>query len=185
MRKLLDFASLSIICLSLLGVPPAQGGYLLVKDVLSESGGHAESVSFLLDHSVGQVAVGQSVGTGYTEWGGFWGWSPRCLFVPVEEEETPGILPPAYVLHQNYPNPFNPQTHISYRLPEAGSVSLIVFNVTGQVVRRLVDEHQDPGDYTVTWDGTDEMRRPVTSGVYFYQLTAGKFRQMRKMLLLK
>ena len=184
MKKLLYLSVLSLICLALLAVSPARGGYLLVKDVLSESGGHAQSASYLLDYSAGQVAVGQSEGTDHIETGGFWAWSPWGVFVGVEEQ-VPELVPNTYVLYQNYPNPFNPETRISYQLPRAGQVSLVIFNVTGQVVRRLVDGDQTPGSHVLTWNGVDELGRPVASGIYFYQLIAGEFREVRKMLLLK
>ena len=185
MKKLWQFALPSLICLALLVTTPAQGGYLLVKDVLSEGGGHAESASYLLDFSTGQVAVGQSVGADHIEWGGFWGWSRWGQVVFAQEEQPAELLPSEYVLFQNYPNPFNPQTSISYQLPRAGHVSLVVFNVLGQEVRQLVDEAQLHGEYVVIWDAVDETGCPVASGVYFYQFLAGEFRQVRKMLLLK
>jgi len=184
-RKVLCQSVLSLVCLVLLVTTAAQGGYLLVKDVLSEGGGHVESASYMLDFCTGQVALGQSVGTDHIEWGGFWGWSRWGQVVFAQEEENSEPLPSEYVLFQNYPNPFNPETNISYQLPSAGHVSLMVFNVLGQVVHKLVDEDQAPGKYLVSWNGIDQTGCPVASGVYFYQLVAGEFRQVRKMLLLK
>jgi hypothetical protein len=84
-----------------------------------------------------------------------------------------------------YPNPFNPETNISYRLPEAGEVSLIVYNVMGQEVARLVDRYQAAGLYTVRWTGRDDSGVQVASGIYFYRLQAGEFGLTRKMMLLK
>jgi hypothetical protein len=184
MKKLLCLSVLSLTCLALLSACPALGDYLMVKDVLSTSGGHLESSSYMLDYSTGQVAVGQSAGTEHIESGGFWGWAPFAEEVAVEEE-VPEQMPGQYALLQNYPNPFNPETSIGYRLPQAGHVSLMVFNVTGQMVRRLVDWDQAPGEHVATWDGTDQMGQPVASGIYFYQLVTGEFCEVRKMLLLK
>jgi hypothetical protein len=185
MRKLLHLSVLSFLCLTFLAVIPAWGGYILVKDVLGEGGGHVESASYMLDFCTGQVAIGQSMGTEHIEWGGFWVGTPWGQVVFAQEEQPAELLPGEYVLLQNYPNPFNPQTNISYQLPRAGHVSLVVFNVLGQQVRQLVDEAQLPGEYVVIWDGVDETGCPVASGVYFYQFLAGEFRQVRKMLLLK
>jgi hypothetical protein len=185
MKKLLHLSVLSFLCLTFLPVIPAWGGYLLVKDVLGEGGGHVESASYMLDFCTGQVAIGQSMGADHIEWGGFWGGTPWGQVVFAQEEETSKLLPGEYVLFQNYPNPFNPETNISYQLPRAGHVSLMVFNVLGQVVHKLVDEDQTPGKYLVSWNGIDQTGCPVASGVYFYQLVAGEFRQVRKMLLLK
>ena len=184
MNKLIFGLLLSLICLALVVVFPSWAEYLLVKDVLSTSGGQVESANYLLGYSTGQVAVGQSVGTNHIETGGFWGWALWAPAVAVEEELAE-LVPSSYALFQNYPNPFNPETRIGYQLPEAGHVCLVVFNVTGQEVCRLVDGDQMPGEYLVTWDSKDQLGHPVASGIYFYQLTSGDFRQVRKMLLLK
>ncbi len=184
MKKLLYLSVLSLISLALLTVSPARADYLLVKDVLSTSGGHVQSGSYLLDYSTGQTATGQSQGTSHIESGGFWAWSPWGVEVAVEEEIL-GLVPQSFALSQNYPNPFNPHTTIRYQLPEAGRVSLAVYNVMGQEVCRLVDWEQAAGEHAVTWNGLDEASRPVASGIYFYQLVAGQFCEVRKMLLLK
>ncbi len=184
MMKLLCRSLFFLLVLTLMTVPPAWGDYLLVKDVLSSSGGHVESAGYLLDYSTGQVAVGQSGGTEHIEMGGFWVWALWEPAVAVEERVFEAV-PARYVLLQNYPNPFNPETRIGYQLPEAGRVRLVVFNVTGQEVRRLVDGDQAPGEYRVIWDGRDELGRSVASGIYFYQLVCGQFQQVCKMLLLR
>ena len=90
-------------------------------------------------------------------------------------------LPIRYDLKQNYPNPFNPVTNISYSLPLSGNVSLVIYNLLGEEVSRLVDDIQlQAGDYNTSWDASN-----MTSGIYFYRLTAGDFVRMRKMVLLK
>ncbi len=88
-------------------------------------------------------------------------------------------------LHGNFPNPFNPTTTISYDLSSAGDVRLEIFNVLGQQVRELVNEHQGVGSYNVVWDSRDNSNQPVSSGIYFYRLTTGDYRESKKMLLLK
>jgi len=93
-----------------------------------------------------------------------------------------------YELFQNYPNPFNPETAISYQLSPKGQaaisdVELIICNVLGQKVRTLVNQRQAAGRYKVTWDGRDERGEPLSSGIYFYTLTAGDFRKTGKMVL--
>jgi hypothetical protein len=185
MKKLLRLSVLSFLYLPFWAVVPAWGGYVLIKDVFTEGGGHVQSASYMLDFCAGQVAIGQSMGTEHIEWGGFWGGTPWGQVVFAQEEKTGELLPGEYVLFQNYPNPFNPETNISYELPKANHVSLLVFNVLGQAIHKLVDEDQAPGKYTVSWNGIDQTGCPVASGVYFYQLIAGEFRQVRKMLLLK
>lgn len=91
-----------------------------------------------------------------------------------------------FKLHQNVPNPFNPVTEISFYVPDGGaSVSLRVYDVSGRLIRTLVDGDRPSGIRTVTWDGTDEAGHPVASGTYFYQVATPSFSETKKMLLLK
>lgn len=108
-------------------------------------------------------------------------------------------VPASYRLYQNYPNPFNPSTHIKFRLPAGASqagiagfpkgagafVELKVYDVSGREVATLVSENLAPGEYRLQWDGKDALGNPLSSGVYFYRLTAGSFTQTRKMILMK
>jgi len=85
-----------------------------------------------------------------------------------------------YALLANYPNPFNPETVIQYQLPEMSRVQLNVYDVRGQKVRTLVNTRQAKGTYSITFSADG-----LSSGVYFYRLSAGDFNHMRKMILLK
>jgi hypothetical protein len=89
-------------------------------------------------------------------------------------------------LAQNYPNPFNPQTTIAFSVKERGRVRIDVFNVSGQLVRTLLDETRAAGSYTdVRWDGTDADHAAVASGIYFCRMDTKGFVETRKMVLLK
>jgi len=92
---------------------------------------------------------------------------------------------PVFALHQNSPNPFNPMTTINYEVPAAGVVQVEVFNVTGQLVRSLVNEVKAPGLHSVRWDGTNDTGAGVASGSYYYKVVAGGKELVRKMTLLK
>ena len=94
-------------------------------------------------------------------------------------------FPPSYSLAGNYPNPFNPATTIRYELKDSGSVSLSIYDMSGQRIRQLVDEHQQAGYYELEWDGRDASGARVATGVYLYGLRAGDFRSVRKMVLMK
>lgn len=96
-------------------------------------------------------------------------------------------LPKAFSLSQNSPNPFNPSTTIKYQVPEgqAAKVQIVVFNVRGQKVITLVDELKESGDFTVNWNGTNTSGQRVSSGVYFYRMSAGEFSAVRKMVIVK
>ncbi len=103
----------------------------------------------------------------------------------VEEITGPGAVPGSYLLSQNYPNPFNPVTQIVYSLPQRAHVRLDIYNILGQKVRTLVNEPKAAGNYTVSWDGSDERGATVATGIYLYQMQAGEFTQSKKMLLVK
>ncbi|HAD81511.1 MAG: hypothetical protein A2509_10485 [Candidatus Edwardsbacteria bacterium RIFOXYD12_FULL_50_11] len=90
-----------------------------------------------------------------------------------------------FALDQNRPNPFRGQTAIKYQLPSQSPVRLNVYNISGQLVRTLVDAKQLPGYYNIAWNGRDNSGRPVSAGVYFYRLNAGDVDLTRKMVLLK
>ena len=94
-------------------------------------------------------------------------------------------MPKDYALAQNVPNPFNPSTTIDYRLPEAGEVHLVIYNLLGQEVRTLVQEPMDAGFHSVVWDGLDAYGKQVASGIYMYRLNVGDFSQVQRMMLLK
>ena len=88
--------------------------------------------------------------------------------------------PHNFSLQQNYPNPFNPKTIINYQLSMNSDVSLIVYDVTGKEIVKLVSQYQTAGQYAVVFDATN-----LPSGIYFYKLQAGEFVETRKMILLK
>jgi len=95
--------------------------------------------------------------------------------------EPPAILlPTAYALHPNWPNPFNSTTMIRYDVPQAGMVSLTIFNLLGQRVTTLFDGHKLAGSHTISWDAAN-----LPSGVYLCRMQTKGFMQTRKMLLVK
>jgi len=94
-------------------------------------------------------------------------------------------IPTEFALSQNYPNPFNPTTSIKYSLAENAKVTLVIYDMLGQVVKTLIDNEQEAGFYTVKWDGTNNYGGKVSSGIYIYRLNAGKFMSTLKMNLLK
>ena len=94
-------------------------------------------------------------------------------------------LPADFTLAPNYPNPFNPSTTIAYQLPARAPVTLEIHNLLGQRVRHLVDEVQVAGHHAITWDGTDDAGRLVSSGIYLYTLRLGRYDLTRTMVLAK
>jgi cell wall-associated NlpC family hydrolase len=101
----------------------------------------------------------------------------------VTEQTTQN--PKEFTLSENYPNPFNPGTFIHYRLFENEKVELKIYDILGQLVRILVDEEQKEGDYEIYWDGLDENRNSVSSGMYVYKIQMNSISKSKKMMLLK
>ena len=85
----------------------------------------------------------------------------------------------------NYPNPFNPITTLRYDLPEDAFVRITVYDMLGKVVSNLLNTNQSSGNKSVQWNATNNQGQPVSAGLYLYTIEAGKFRQTKKMVLLK
>jgi len=110
------------------------------------------------------------------------------VYASRDDNFKPSIIPLRFKLAQNYPNPFNPTTTIKVGIPQSSAsqvVSLKVFDVLGKEVTTLYKGTLQPGYHTFEWDGTNQNGHPVSSGIYFYQLQAGKTALMHKMILLR
>jgi hypothetical protein len=100
-------------------------------------------------------------------------------------ERGSSSLPPLNDLRQNYPNPFNPVTRIAYSVGKKGPVTIKIYDVAGRTIRSLVDRVHDPGGYAVEWDGSNDRRLPVGSGIYFCRMTAGDYSRAVKLVLIR
>ena len=107
---------------------------------------------------------------------------PAFEYVYLQRKEA---IPLTFAIHQNFPNPFNPTTILMYELPEQSFVVLTIYDLLGKEIINLVNAQQEPGYKSTRWDATDNMGRPVSAGVYIYQIQAGEFIQTKKMVLLK
>ncbi|MFH1699302.1 MAG: FlgD immunoglobulin-like domain containing protein [Candidatus Zixiibacteriota bacterium] len=99
----------------------------------------------------------------------------------VHDEPIPNQLS----LGQNYPNPFNPMTRIEYNLQKGGYVNLTIYNLSGQIVKTLVNERQSAGVHTIEWDGMNYSGKIVTSGIYLYRISSDNKQIVKKMVLFK
>ena len=97
----------------------------------------------------------------------------------------PFVVVDEYRLHNAYPNPFNPTTDIRYQIPINDYVSITIFDVTGRNVKSLVRNNKEAGSHMARWDATNNSGEPVTTGMYFFTIQSGDFRQTKKMVLLK
>ena len=93
--------------------------------------------------------------------------------------------PEWFKLNQNYPNPFNPTTKIKYALPEDALVSVSIYDVTGRMVKSLINMNQSTGYHSIRWDATNDIGEAVSAGMYIYTIQAGEYRSTKKMVLLK
>ncbi|MDK9700531.1 MAG: T9SS type A sorting domain-containing protein, partial [bacterium] len=90
------------------------------------------------------------------------------------------VIPQHFSLKPNYPNPFNSSTEIRYTIAKASIVDLRVFDISGRAIAKLIDFHQNPGEYTFHFEG-----KSLATGTYFVRLNAGNFSQTQKMVLMK
>jgi len=95
-------------------------------------------------------------------------------------EPISSTTPNSFRLHQNYPNPFNPKTKIKMEIAKLGDVKLVVYDILGREVAKLINEKLKPGTYELEFDGSN-----YASGVYFYQLLTNNYSETRRMLLIK
>ena len=94
-------------------------------------------------------------------------------------------LPQAFNLYNNYPNPFNPVTTLRYDIPENSHVTITIYDMLGRQVKTLINQTQDAGYKSLIWDATNDYGKPVSAGIYLYQIQAGEYISTKKMVLLK
>ena len=167
----------------------------MVTPTEPDGGGEEEGLSVIIDSS-NVVTVAYTAG---------WTGSGEITFIATDQTATalsgsdnavftvePSVtiveeveIPTVFTLHQNYPNPFNPVTTLRYDLPDNNHVKLTIYDLNGREINRLVNTDQPAGHKSVQWNATDMHGKPVSAGVYLYQIQAGEFVQTRKMVLLK
>ncbi|MCH8839046.1 MAG: T9SS type A sorting domain-containing protein, partial [Candidatus Marinimicrobia bacterium] len=134
--------------------------------------------------SAGELLVGLSAGDNTRTASGF------LVVVRQQQEAALGVeeragLPAAFALHQNYPNPFNPATTIRFDLPLATDIHIVVYDLLGRKVVRLLNQHLEPGFHELLWNGRDRTGRELPTGMYIVLLATPQFSKSIKMILLK
>ena len=173
-----------VVLLLAFGLSSAQT-YDLKNDVIDDGGTKMTSSGYIGRGSFGQSTIGKISSAGYIAIIGFWH-PPYAPPTGVEEDLlVPGPVPMVFSLSQNYPNPFGKWTIVNYQLPMPNHTTLRIHDLSGRVVRRLVDEEQEPGYYSVTWDLRGVSGERLPNGVYFYRISAGDFIRSRKMVVLR
>jgi hypothetical protein len=111
--------------------------------------------------------------------------SPRGDEVSVKEKLSNNTIPKAFKLNAAYPNPFNPSTTLSYALPQTSDVLIVVYNIMGQKIKTLINKKQSAGNYRVIWNADNDNGSHVSSGVYLFRISAGKYSATGRLLYIK
>ena len=128
----------------------------------------------------------QSAGTdGYALGDLNWFPSQKAQWLTAVEKTDNKTVPTQFTLSNAYPNPFNPSTKIDFSVSKTSNVKLIVYNVLGQIVKTLVNGEMNVGNYSATWNATDDLGKQVASGIYFFSLESQTFKSTKKMILMK
>ncbi len=116
------------------------------------------------------------IGGAWASWSNIFEFTTTCVGIG----EPGSKIPDEFILYQNYPNPFNPSTTISIGLPKYELVRLAVFDINGKEIDELINESKPAGNYSVIFEAKD-----LPSGIYFYSISAGNFKETKKMVLVK
>ena len=107
------------------------------------------------------------------------------IYLEYVSAQLNNTIPIEFALKQNYPNPFNAVTKLQYAIPKNSHVEIIIYDMLGREVKTLINQTQDAGNRSVIWDATNDYGKPVSTGIYLYQIQAGEYMQTKKMVLLK
>ena len=107
------------------------------------------------------------------------------VFLQYVSSELNFSIPTEFALHQNYPNPFNPVTSLRYDLPKKSLVNIAIYDMMGRKVKNLINHTENAGSRSVVWDATNSYGKPVSAGIYLYQMKAGRHTRTNKMVLLR
>lgn len=176
--KLTKMSLFSLLAIYLVMPIKTEGQTRIGSAVIGSGGGRAESNTSRMIVTGGQPIIGQASSSNFGYRAGFWYQSND--FITSLEQIQSELLPKEFRLGQNYPNPFNPITTISYNLPKTSDARIEIFNILGQRVATLINERKTAGYHTVDFDGTR-----FSSGVYLYQIQAGEYIAVKKMVLMK
>ncbi|HVO74559.1 MAG TPA: T9SS type A sorting domain-containing protein [Ignavibacteriaceae bacterium] len=133
-----------------------------------------------VDYYMCNAAHSKALNANRKAYAAWWLWASLAGWIGTTNVKENKLLFNSFELYQNYPNPFNPSTNFEFRIGDFGLASLKIYDVIGNEVAVLVNEEKEPGEYKIQFNG-----KSLSCGVYFYRLTAGKFSQTKKMVLVK
>jgi FlgD Ig-like domain len=159
------------------------GAYDLSWNVIGSGGGASNGNNYALNGTAGQTGAGTHAGGAYTLLSGFWtfdGLSATAVGGPREVEAS---APLAFRLHPSAPNPFRRETTIAFDLPQSATARVSVYNVSGALVRTLLDGSVAAGPHAVSWEGRDDRGVDVAQGIYVLRLESGSNVATQKVVL--
>ncbi|MFN0149305.1 MAG: FlgD immunoglobulin-like domain containing protein [bacterium] len=159
------------------------GAYDLSWNVIASGGGASSGSAYALGGTIGQPDAGTHTGGAYKLLGGFWASGPASVTAVGGPRDGGSSAPVAFQLHPGAPNPFQRQTTIAFDLPQSASASVSVYNVSGALVRTLLDGPIAAGRHAVSWEGRDDRGGEVAQGVYVLRLESGSNVATRKVVL--
>jgi hypothetical protein len=150
---------------------------------MNNGGGVMISSNYASAVTINQTAIGSITGSNLSAYLGFW--YPGIVTGVMEDKTIEIINPNALVikLYKAKPNPFRTQTEIRYSLSAQEKVSLFIYDISGRIVKYLVNGNINPGIYSINWNGRNERGQQVSAGVYFYQLKTKDYTKTNKILL--
>ncbi|HNW60556.1 MAG TPA: FlgD immunoglobulin-like domain containing protein [bacterium] len=162
-----------LICLLLVPLLAQAVTYTLKRDGFVSAGGRVASSRYAAATVMGVPALSGMESASFS------------IGTVTAVELAPGEQPGEFALAQNYPNPFNQSTTLSWQLPLAATVRVVLYSVRGEEVALLYAGRQPAGRYHLAWSGTDAAGRPLPSGLYFVYFTAGARSQVVKITLIR
>ena len=162
------------------GITPALYGVYMGKGPGYNATGHAQGIGSILTDTEAKEYTIENIFAKNSNPGLGYDWIPQSPVTSIEDDNYINQIPDSYQLFQNFPNPFNPTTVIRFSIPQEAHVNLRIYNILGQEVVTLIDKSMKPGVYNYNFNASG-----LSSGVYFYSISAGDYKTTKKMLLLK
>jgi hypothetical protein len=184
-KRIATAVALSAAAMAVAGAASAQvgGAYDLSWNTMDPGGAiGVAGGAYSLGGTVAQIDAGVHSGGAYLLTGGFW-WGAIDPVTGVDPGIGPEGTPPVLALHSPVPNPFDRETRIAFDLPHATRASARVYDVSGALVRTLLDEPIAAGRHEIVWPGTNDEGRRVAQGVYLLRLEVGRAMETRKLVL--
>jgi hypothetical protein len=168
----------SILLLPMMIFTQTSDNYTIQQSAITNCGCQSSSEDYSIQDATGQpIPVGQFNSEDFVLYSGLFNNGQTSTSI---DEPPKAIIPEKYRLKQNYPNPFNPTTTIEYSLPKDSEVSILIYNLNGKLIERIVNEIKNAGNHKAIWQADN-----IPTGVYFYTIEAGNFKDVKKCILIK